>query len=49
MFWWHGGVEAEGLRWIDLALRKIDEVQQPAVAAQLRQALALLMSRVLYS
>jgi predicted ATPase/class 3 adenylate cyclase len=49
MFWWHGGVEAEGLRWIGLALQKIDEAEQPAVAAQLRQALALLMSRVLYS
>jgi len=49
MFWWHGGVEAEGLRWIELALRKIDEDQEPAVATQLRQALALLMSRVLYS
>jgi predicted ATPase len=49
MFWWHGGVEAEGLRWIELALGKIDEDQEPAVATQLRQALALLMSRVLYS
>jgi len=49
MFWWHGGLEAEGLRWIDLALHKIDAGQQPGVAAQLRQAFALLMSRVLYS
>jgi predicted ATPase len=49
MYWWHGGVEAEGLRWIQLALHKIDEAEQPEVATQLRQALALLLSRVLYS
>jgi predicted ATPase/class 3 adenylate cyclase len=49
MFWWHGGIEAEGLRWIQLALHKIDEAQEPGVAVQLRQALSLLMSRVLYS
>jgi predicted ATPase/class 3 adenylate cyclase len=49
MFWWHGGVEAEGIRWIELALHKIDDAEQPRVATQLRQALALLMSRVLHS
>jgi predicted ATPase len=49
MFWWHGGAEAEGLRWIKAALRKIDENDQPEVAARLRRALALLMSRVLFS
>ena len=49
MFWWHGGVEAEGLRWIEAALHKIDESDHADVAGQLRRALALLMSRVLYS
>jgi hypothetical protein len=49
MFWWHGGLEAEGFRWIEAALHKIDESGQADVAAQLRQARALLMSRVLYS
>jgi predicted ATPase/class 3 adenylate cyclase len=49
MFWWHGGAEAEGLRWIKAALRKIDESVQADVAMRLRRALALLMSRLLYS
>jgi len=49
MFWWHGGVEAEGVRWIEAALLKIDEKEHPDVVVQLRRALALLMSRVLYS
>jgi predicted ATPase/class 3 adenylate cyclase len=49
MFWWHGGVEAEGSRWIDTALQKLDEREHADAAAQLRRALALLMSRVLYS
>ena len=49
MFWWHGGVEAEGFRWIEAARRKIDENEQPDVTAQLHRARALLMSRVLYS
>jgi predicted ATPase/class 3 adenylate cyclase len=49
MFWWHGGVEAEGFRWIEAALHKIDETKHADVAVQLHRALALLMSRVLYS
>jgi predicted ATPase len=49
MFWWHGGVEAEGVRWIEAALLKNDESEHPDVVAQLRRARALLMSRVLYS
>jgi hypothetical protein len=50
MFWWHGGSEAEGLRWIETALHKLDDAQQcEDVAIQLQRALALLMSRVLYS
>jgi len=49
MVWWHGGVEAEGLRWIEAALDKIDESENAEVAVQLRRALTLLMSRVLYS
>lgn len=49
MFWWHGGVEAEGLRWIEAARQKINEGEHPDVAARLRRALTLLMSRVLYS
>jgi predicted ATPase/class 3 adenylate cyclase len=49
MFWWHGGVEAEGLRWIESALRKLDESEHADVAVRLRRAIALLTSRVLYS
>jgi predicted ATPase/class 3 adenylate cyclase len=49
MFWWHGGVEAEGLRWIESALRKLDDSQHADVAVRLRQAIAILTSRVLYS
>ena len=49
MYWWHGGVEAEGLRWIQLALHDVDEARQPDIAVELRQALARLMSRVLFS
>ena len=49
MFWWHGGVEAEGLRWIEAARQSIDENEHADVAAQLRRALSILMSRVLYS
>jgi len=49
MFWWHGGLEAEGRRWIEAALRQIDEGAQPQVAARLRRAKALLTSRLLYS
>ncbi len=49
MFWWHGGVEAEGRRWIEVALHHIDEGEHPAVAARLRRSLTLLTSRMLYS
>lgn len=48
-FWWHGGAEAEGRRWIDSALGQIDESVHPDIAARLRRASALLTSRVLYS
>lgn len=49
MFWWHGGLEAEGIRWIRAALRQIDESENADVVVRLRRALALLTSRVLYS
>ncbi|HEV2037257.1 MAG TPA: adenylate/guanylate cyclase domain-containing protein [Candidatus Eremiobacteraceae bacterium] len=49
MFWWHGGVEAEGRRWINAALNQIDRGTQPDVVARLTQALALLTSRMLFS
>ena len=49
MFWWHGGLEAEGRRWIEMALGQIDDEAQSEVVDRLRQALALLTSRFLYS
>jgi len=49
MFWWHGGLEAEGRRWVEIGLRGIDEGANAAVAQRLRRTLTLLTSRVLYS
>lgn len=49
MFWWHGGLEAEGRRWIEAALNLIDEREHPDVSERLREASALLTSRVLFS
>ncbi len=49
MFWWHGGLEAEGRRWIAAALRQLGTGEHPAVEARLRQAMAVLTSRFLYS
>lgn len=49
MFWWHGGVESEGRRWMERCLRRVDAAEHPKVAAQLQRALALLTSRVLFS
>jgi predicted ATPase len=49
MYWWHGGAESEGVRWIKAALRKLDAGAHVDVEARLRQALSVLMSRVLYS
>ena len=49
MFWWHGGAEAEGARWIDGALRAIDQEAHPEIASRLRQALGLIMSRMMFS
>ncbi|MDQ6766526.1 MAG: adenylate/guanylate cyclase domain-containing protein [Candidatus Eremiobacteraeota bacterium] len=49
MFWWHGGVEAEGRRWINAALNQIDRDAQPDLVARLTQALGLLTSRMLFS
>lgn len=49
MFWWHTGAEAEGRRWIEAALARVGEDENPSIVARLRQVLALLTSRVLYS
>jgi predicted ATPase len=49
MLWWHGGLEAEGRRWVGIGLRKIDDGTNPDAATRLRRTLALLTSRVLYS
>jgi predicted ATPase/class 3 adenylate cyclase len=49
MYWWHGGAESEGVRWIKAALRKLDAGTHTDVEARLKQALSVLMSRVLYS
>ncbi len=48
-FWWHGGVEAEGRRWISLALDRIDKGEHPEETAALTHALRLLTSRLLFS
>ena len=49
MFWWHGGVEAEGRRWIETALEKVDASASPELRAALERARARLMSRLLFS
>lgn len=49
MFWWHGGLEAEGRRWIEGALAQIDESKHADIVSRLRQALAVITSRVLFS
>ncbi|HET9341454.1 MAG TPA: adenylate/guanylate cyclase domain-containing protein [Candidatus Eremiobacteraceae bacterium] len=49
MFWWHGGAEAEGARWIDGALCAIDQEADPEIASRLRNALGLIMSRMMFS
>lgn len=49
MFWWHAGVEAEGIRWIDAALRQIDESECAGIVAELRRARTRLTSRFLFS
>jgi len=49
MFWWHGGAEAEGARWIDGALRAIDQDADPEVSSRLQRALGLIMSRMMFS
>ena len=49
MFWWHGGAEAEGARWIDGALRSMDQEANPKVASRLHKALGLIMSRMMFS
>jgi hypothetical protein len=48
-YWWHGGGEAEGRRWIELALRQINQESYPEIVSQLRRGLNLLTSRMLYS
>ena len=49
MLWWHGGLEAEGRRWVEMGLRRIGEGAEPDTADRLRRTLTLLTSRVLYS
>jgi predicted ATPase/class 3 adenylate cyclase len=49
MFWWHGGLEAEGRRWVGAALRQLGDGAHPEVEARLKQAMAVLTSRFLYS
>ena len=49
MYWWHGGLEAEGRRWLERSLRGIDAEKHADVAALLRRALQLLTSRMLFS
>jgi predicted ATPase/class 3 adenylate cyclase len=49
MFWWHGGLEAEGRRWVEMGLHRINEGAYPDIADRLRRTLTLLTSRVLFS
>jgi predicted ATPase len=47
--WWHGGVEAEGRRWIESALAQVDAQTHTALVARLAEAQARLTSRILFS
>ena len=41
-FWLNGGFEVDGRNWIKLAIERIDETAQPAIAARLHRARAWL-------
>ncbi|MBV8203597.1 MAG: adenylate/guanylate cyclase domain-containing protein, partial [Candidatus Eremiobacteraeota bacterium] len=47
--WWHGGVEAEGRKWIEAALAQLDKAAHPDLAARLSQVQDRLTSRILFS
>ena len=47
--WWHGGVEAEGRRWIESALAQLDPATNTELASRLMEAQARLTSRILFS
>jgi len=47
--WWHGGVEAEGRKWIESALTQLDKAAHPDLAARLSQVQDRLTSRILFS
>jgi predicted ATPase len=47
--WWHGGVEAEGRKWIDSALALLDAENHTDLANRLTEAQARLTSRILFS
>ena len=49
VLWWDGGLAVEGRYWIGLAQAGLDESTHPQVAAQLRRALGLLSSGILWS
>ena len=42
--WWHAGLVVEGRYWIERALPRIDEVEQPRIAARLWLAQARLLT-----
>jgi predicted ATPase/class 3 adenylate cyclase len=48
-YWWHGGVEAEGRHWIDIALALLDPAADCELVARLSQTQARLTSRILFS
>lgn len=37
-FWWNAGLGVEGRHWIELALERVDEAQDPRIAARLHGA-----------
>jgi predicted ATPase len=49
LFWWHGGVEAEGRYWVDAAFAELDTAAHPEVTSRLAKAQARLASRILFS
>ena len=49
MYWWHGGLEAEGRRWVEIGIRGIDADAHADIAQRLRRTHTLLTSRVLFS
>jgi len=48
-YWWHGGAEAEGRHWIDIALALLDPASDAELVTRLSRTQARLTSRILFS